>query len=336
MSSLRYWHNVAMRPVDLSGVGIGESPEAIYRCVLRHPGSGISEIAATLDLAVPEVRRGLTLLEEKGLISRSASKRVRFHAAPPTLAIEALILRQQEQLQRARVRASELSKELSDIADPVAIWDLVEVVSGQDAVIQRILQVQRSAQREVLVFDRPPYATDDATANSSEVEHLQRGVRARVVYDRSALEIPGQLEEIRGLAAQGEEARVAEDVPMKMLIADGRVGLVPLRLSDESAGIVLIHASALLDALTALFEAFWRMASPIQLANGSGRRADEDLLVTLLAAGLTDAAMASHLRVSRRTVQRRVRALMDRHGAQSRAQLLLRVSTQQRLTPNGS
>lgn len=150
-----------------------------------------------------------------------------------------------------------------------------------------------------------------------------------MVYDRSALDLPGGLEEIRQLIGQGEEARVADGLPMKMLIADGTLGLVPLRAADETSGVVMIHPSALLDALTALFEAFWRIAMPIRLAgppSSSIHTEQEETLLALLGAGMTDAAIAGHLGIGRRTVQRRVRALMDRHGAQSRPQLLLRAT----------
>jgi DNA-binding CsgD family transcriptional regulator len=151
-------------------------------------------------------------------------------------------------------------------------------------------------------------------------------------HDRTAIDIPGGLEVIRQMIGQGEEARVAEGLPMKMLIADGALGLVPLRSADATAGIVMIHPSALLDALIALFEAFWRVAMPIRRSgpiSSASLTDQEEALLALLSAGMTDAAIAGHLGIGRRTVQRRIRGLMDRHGAQSRPQLLLRAAAAQ-------
>lgn len=330
---MRQWHTLAMaeRAGGLSGVGIDGTEESVYRALLRGPGRGPAELAEALGLRRAVVQRALSGLEEKGLISRSASRRPRYHAAPPGLAVEALILRHEEGLQRARVRAAELNGEMAALPDLPAMVDLVEVVSGRDAVVQRITQVQRSARREVLVFDRPPYAVDAAAGTAGEVEHLRRGVRARVVYDHSALDVPGGLEEVRQMVGEGEEARIASGLPMKMLIADGGLGLVPLRAADETAGVVMIHPSALLDALIALFEAYWRIAMPIQLTgpvSSRSRTEQEEAILALLGAGLTDAAIASHLGIGRRTVQRRIRRMMDHHGAQSRPQLLLRASAE--------
>jgi DNA-binding NarL/FixJ family response regulator len=48
--------------------------------------------------------------------------------------------------------------------------------------------------------------------------------------------------------------------------------------------------------------------------------ADEGALLGLLAAGLTDSAIGRHLGTHPRTVQRRVRELLDRLGAGTRFQ----------------
>lgn len=327
---MRQWHTLAMfeGEAGLAGVGVGAREEAVYRVLLHQGARGAADLGRTLGLGRAEVQRALALLEEKGLISRSASRPARYHTSPPLLAVEALILRREAELRRARVRAAELNAEMALISDRPNV-DLVEVVSGHEAVVQRITQVQRSARNEVLVFDRPPYVVEEAAGAAGESEHLSRGVRARVVYDRTALDVPGGLDEIRRMISQGEESRIAEGVPMKMLIADASLGLVPLRPGDETSGIVMIHPSALLDALIALFEAIWRIGMPIRLSGqvGSWHASDqEEALLTLLGAGMTDAAIASHLGIGRRTVQRRIRALMDRHGAQSRPQLLLQAA----------
>ena len=75
-----------------------------------------------------------------------------------------------------------------------------------------------------------------------------------------------------------------------------------------------------------LFDQEWRVGVPLVLtADGPGvTRGEEDLdgrLLGLLLAGLTDQATAHQLGVSLRTVQRRVRVLMELAGVETRMQL---------------
>jgi hypothetical protein len=55
---------------------------------------------------------------------------------------------------------------------------------------------------------------------------------------------------------------------MKLAIADRRLALVPLRLEASSTdeGAVLVHPSALLEALTELFNLLWSRAVAVRAA----------------------------------------------------------------------
>jgi DNA-binding NarL/FixJ family response regulator len=127
------------------------------------------------------------------------------------------------------------------------------------------------------------------------------------------------------MIAAGEQARLTENVPVKMFIADNRLGLIPLEVAGSADASLLVHESSMLDTLIALFDLVWERAIPIH-ADGElpepaqGPGADESALLGLLAAGLTDSAIARHLGTHPRTVQRRVRELLDRLGAGTRFQ----------------
>jgi hypothetical protein len=178
----------------------------------------------------------------------------------------------------------------------------VEVVRGREAIRHRLRQVRRLARRELLVLDRPPYPV------RPDGEPLHRGVRYRVIYDLET-SIPD--------GPDGGQARKLAGVPMRLVIADRKVALVPPAAPGDAA--VLLGPSALLDGLVAMFDTLWEHAySPL-------RDPTDQQLLALLAAGLTDQAIARRLGVALRTVERRVRRMMDGLGARTRFQAGLRV-----------
>jgi DNA-binding CsgD family transcriptional regulator len=202
----------------------------------------------------------------------------------------------------------------------------VEVVRGRQAIGLRWLEAQRSATRELLILDRPPYVLEPERARR-RVQHelLRRGVRCRTIYDREAMESPGCLASARQLGALGEDGRTVAGLPMKLLIADRKVGLVSHLHGQEE--YVLLHGSALLDGLVTLFDLLWHQATPLRPPPADAAHeatetlsADDRRLLSLAADGLTDHAVARRLGVAQRTVERRMRRIMDRLGARTRFQ----------------
>ncbi len=131
--------------------------------------------------------------------------------------------------------------------------------------------------------------------------------------------------------ARGEQIRVADEVPVKMVIVDDTMAMLPLAAERNTAPeSVLVHAGGLLSALTAYFEVAWERAYPlwpnragddlVEMRPGDIDELDSQILALLLA-GLTDQALAGQLGLSLRTVQRRIRVLMDKAGVDTRIQL---------------
>ncbi|MCC3778511.1 helix-turn-helix transcriptional regulator [Streptomyces sp. UNOB3_S3] len=125
--------------------------------------------------------------------------------------------------------------------------------------------------------------------------------------------------------------RVVDRIPAELVIADRRVALLPLASGTAgTAAALVVHSGALLDSLVELFEGAWREGRPPRAdggpAGGPARGPAEpdamDLeVLSLLLAGLTDASVAKQLGLGLRTVQRRVRRLMELAGVTTRLQL---------------
>jgi sugar-specific transcriptional regulator TrmB/DNA-binding CsgD family transcriptional regulator len=316
----------------LDSLGISEEEEELYRRLLTVRSMPLSELARSAGFSSKNTARMVAILEERGLVSRIPGRNGEIVAAPPRVAIEALVRRRQQDLERVRIEASGALEDLRRYADVTGTAEMVEVVTGPEAVYQRFLQVLQAAQEEVRVFDRPPYARIDQPGENPEFEVLKRGVRCRALYDRAAVE--SGLEDIQRCVALGEEARVINHLPMKLISADRRLAIVPLFINDpEGKNLtvhqgLLVHSSALLDALVDNFETLWERGIPLghpgatdAPAEKTGEITEEERrILAFLAAGMKDEVIARRLDLATRTVQRRVARLMELLGAETRFQ----------------
>jgi hypothetical protein len=155
---------------------------------------------------------------------------------------------------------------------------------------------------------------------------MAAGVTYRVIYDAAALDIPGRMAgDILPSVAAGEQARARPTLPIKLIISDDQLAVIPAAITSRTVDTTfIIRRSPILSALVALFEAEWERATPI-LGPDAGPDAETAALLAMLAAGMTDAAIARSLQWSMRTTQRRMAALMSELGVTSRFQAGLAV-----------
>ena len=314
---------------DLAGLGVGPTEERLYRTLLRHGPATVGRLAELAGgLTEAQVRRQVPRLVDLGLVSRLPGRPVRLVPGPPEAAIEALAARRLEELNRSRATTPLLVEEALFGAHSRP-EDLLELVTGQEAVARRFVHLYETAQDEVLFLVLPPYALGPTDPDHPQQAGPTRpGLRVQSIYDPSALETPEVLAFVALCMEHGEEARIGE-VPLKLVIADRRSAMLPLTSGGVVESSLVIHASALLDALVSLFDVLWRAAVPFPVAGdraGDENAARETQVVALLMAGVTDEAIARQLGVSSRTVQRDVRKICADLGAVTRFQAGLKLS----------
>ncbi|MFI8930114.1 helix-turn-helix domain-containing protein [Streptomyces sp. NPDC053474] len=312
----------------LAAIGLDETHEAAYRALVSVGAADVPDLARRLTLAEPDTERALRRLERHGLAAQASGRAGRWVAAPPGVALGALLTQRRHELEQAELAATLLTEEYRGRAAEPTVHDLVEVVTGAAAVSQRFLQLQLGASREVcaLVTGRPVAVT--GLENDAEEQAASRGVAYRVVVERAVLAAPTGLTEIAEAIGRAERVRVVDRVPTKLVIADGSLAMVPLTTRTAEPAALVVHASGLLESLTGLFEAVWRSALPLRLGEGGTVREAADgpdgtdlEVLSLLLAGMTDASVAKQLDLGLRTVQRRVKRLMELTGVTTRLQL---------------
>jgi len=317
----------------LESLGVEPGTELVYRALLGNPGTTSAALAEVVEQPVAGVEEALAGLVASGLALRSDDQA--YVVAPPAVALGALITERRDALRLAEQALASLAEEHRAATAGRTISDLIEVVTGVDQIRHRFQQVQQAAVVELRTFVTAPFVAVPPGENDAEPAAADRGVRIRAVLERAVLAEPSVLDEVVDSLRRGLELRVVDTLPLKLMLADSDLALVPLlvdQVGSAEPGAVLLQRSGLLAALSALFESVWRQAYPLTLANLDGVVPTDDdetegptsldrKILGLLLAGLTDQAVASQLDLSLRTVQRRLRHLQDVAGVKTRMQL---------------
>ncbi|MFJ8062264.1 helix-turn-helix domain-containing protein [Streptomyces sp. NPDC096142] len=312
----------------LGAIGLDEAHESAYRALVSVGAADVPDLARRLTLGEHDTERALRRLERHGLAAQSSARPGRWVAAPPGVALGALLTQQRHELEKAELAAALLAEEYRATAAEPAVHDLVEVVTGAAAVSSRFLQLQLGATEEVraLVTGNPVAVTGGE--NHAEKQAADRGVRYRVVLERAALDLPDGLTELTAALGRDEQVRVVDTVPTKLVVADRTLAMVPLTSHTAEPAALVVHASGLLELLCGLFDSVWRDALPLRLGTSGAVEQQPDgpdgtdlEVLSLLLAGLTDASVAKQLDLGLRTVQRRVKRLMELSGVTTRLQL---------------
>ncbi|MEU6074062.1 hypothetical protein [Micromonospora sp. NPDC047074] len=313
-------------PSGLALLGLGPLEIRAYQALASVRELRPDELRTLLGQERGAADRTFAALAEKGLLFEARDPH-RLVAMPPDVVGEALIQQRMAQLHAARAEFAKLAHEYRSAVDAGETSTLVEVIP-QELVPRMTVQLNHQATTDVMWVNAPPYLGTVEAPETHELQRLSQGVRYRCIYARQMLDDPYLLEVVRRDMLAGEQARVVDRVPLKLGIVDRRIALVPL-LTGSAASSLLVHRCSLLDALIALFETMWLSALPLDgivgaacdTDVGGGLASEDSRLLTLLLAGNTDEAVARHLGMSKRTVVRRVRQLMDRAGVTSRMQL---------------
>lgn len=312
----------------LGALGLGPAEERIYRAVVSGHHSSAADITARVGAEPSDVTSTLDLLLGKGLVTRTDGS---YAAAPPDVMLGPLLVQGQAELEQARAAVSQLADEYRGGVRRRDSARLVDVVTGAEAIRHQLLSLQRGAREEMLWFCRKAPIAMSSPENVEESRALARGVRYQAVFETALLEEPGELAGVVDSIRAGLVGRSIATLPVRLAIADRSIALCPL-VTDDATGeptAALVMQGSLLDALIALFESYWERAIPLRI-DGSGAdvplTTDERQLLSLLLAGVGDKSIATQLRISQRTLQRRLQDLMRRADAQSRMHLAWRIS----------
>jgi DNA-binding CsgD family transcriptional regulator len=233
--------------------------------------------------------------------------------------------RMAEEVERWRDAVAELA-DLVEAEPGAAEYERVEVLRFTDrAQLRHWLDERATLNRRDAVAMHPALAPNDVLRESLKVdlELLRRGVAFRMLVSRTAARRAGAAAYLSALEREGGQVRVADAIPLQLLVIDGSVVVTP-EADAEPASDVVIRSEVVGRCLMAAFEHLWVGAEKYATFAGAGGAHDEELtavhvrLLRALATGAKDEAIARQLGCSERTLRRLVAQALEALGVRSR------------------
>ncbi|MGW2083857.1 TrmB family transcriptional regulator [Streptomyces sp. NPDC001880] len=285
-------------------LGLDEISETVYRTVLEYPRVELAELGRRLRLPCVRLRQALDQLSELALIRPVVDQPSRFRAVDPEVGIQAVIARQQERLaaeqqriEQIRVAAAQLSVDFSAARINRQI-EGIERLDGIEEIRDRIALLVRAVSTEVMTFAAGGAQSEACmeAARPQDQRLLERGIRMRTLYLDSVRHHPETMAYAKWLTGLKGEVRTTPSLPIRLMIMDHRVAIVPADDGDSAAGALVLSGNGTVTALCALFETIWEKSVP--LGDPTSRERDErgltpqeSVVLRLLGQGLTDEAV---------------------------------------------
>jgi DNA-binding CsgD family transcriptional regulator len=310
--------------------GVDPETEALltraYLAALQHAEPSRSLLVAQ-GMHAEVVDRALDMLATQGLLRLQPGGAI--EVVPPDISLPLLAAGYERRARQTRSAAHELAQVYFQARNTMSMPGsganrilgsldeigpvTAEIVATGKATVRSFRSL---SPRTKAIFDSPQHSHEEPSRGEGGVV-----LATSTVYDTQVLELEGALRVLEARERGGERFRFTTAVPFSAVIVDDTAAVVDVSAFDPSGfGSALVRSRSLVVALIALYEHLWNLGSPLHRAGRSSSERRDQTILALLAAGATDATIARQTGVSQRTVERRVRALMDQVGAGTRFQ----------------
>lgn len=318
-------------PIEVHDADEEEWTTQLYIAMVRSPDPS-AEMLAGEGFTLGQIEAGTRALERRELIESMGLGRWRVR--PPDVALRQLATNWETRAQFARAGAPELS----------AVWRQTQqravspLVPGMRALhsSEEVVEALATAWNEAtdtfnMMLDNSPACRRWLLGHPLRDDGWvwRDSVAERYLVHSGLLDDPDATAELQRRATAGVIIRVAHDVPFGLMTVDRHMVVCDsTRYSDEASGSFVHTGDPGVAPLTSLVDTLFSRASPFHPEGASAGPETGSLPLTrrdrrvlgFLAVGATDNQIARSLAISTRTVERRVRHIMETLGATTRFQ----------------
>ena len=295
--------------------------------------------APGLGMTPGETDESVSLLKSLGLLVELPSTDGTLTALAPESALRNLLFSAEQRLRGAVDDVTRVQAAVRTVIteyQPLHPRDSPEqeLVSGAENVSAMLEDAALVANQSIVSLHPGPVVADQMLhfGLNRDRKVLDRGIEMRTIHLASALRVPRARAHLRGLADAGAKVRVAQSLPLRLIIIDGDLVFAPGPPADEPT-VLVMRGGHQVHPFRRIFEYFWNganalpWAAPLDAPEAAATLNDQQQeVLRMLSGGMKDEVIARNMNVSARTVRRVVSEIMDVVGAESRFQAGLLVA----------
>ncbi len=261
-------------------LGLSTYEAKAYLALLERETLTVPEVSKLSGVPRARTYDVLDKLVDNGLAVMRPGKFRKYAAVDFDTFKERLILQNEEQYSKQKAHidkvALTLKKKFGSLVDAANFkddpLDYIEVFRNPNQLHSKIMQLCGDAEREILMFVKPPYAGSRKNIEeqlNQRAELVKKGISIRCVYeipeDEEALRL--RLQTMKLVTEWGEQAKLIKELPMKMGIFDEKTVVIALEDSisqKTSITTLVIEHRSLAKSLKILFNLFMEQAEDLR------------------------------------------------------------------------
>ena len=256
----------------LQQIGLNAYESRTYLTLIGHPRFKALDVATRAHVPRQKIYEVLGSLVEKGFAQVVHGKAKLFSAVEPKMALEGYLARRRENFERelgdrqrlVEMVAQDLHSVFLDGTRDRGPLDYLRIVNEPGQIAEEYRRLLARSTTEYLEFSRRPYAVDPISEPRVK-DALARGADCRLIVETRDLDAAHK-KALRAFAKSGVEVRVADELPLKLALFDGRFGMIalvdPVLTRPQITALVFEH-DVLASALRGLFQDHWERAHPV-------------------------------------------------------------------------
>jgi sugar-specific transcriptional regulator TrmB len=251
-------------------IGLTEREAKVYITLLSGRLFTASDLQKAVNIPRTKIYEVLHKMVNRGIcIEKKLGKNKIYEAVEPKIAMDRIYERYQDELDRKKDLITKVSEVFTPIFENsksiVNPLEFIDVMKEKPQIHRRYTSSVRNTKREMLTFNKGPYASDNperlGEQEDEEFKLLKRGGSSKGIYElKEFSEVEWLYESVKKSVRYGEETRVVDNLPIKMLVFDEERVMFPLEqpidVSNELTMIYIEHKQ-LAEACRTLFYHLW-------------------------------------------------------------------------------